>query len=63
MGDVQCVVTVPRDTQMQRLQTLEKEMLIKIYPDGEHGITDPNSGRVQDQFLSDLTEFISNAGN
>jgi len=54
---------VPVEESVDRFRALEKEMLIKIYPDGGHGITDPNSGKVQDKFLNDLTEFIANAGN
>jgi dienelactone hydrolase len=32
--------------------------LIKVYPDGEHAIIDRETGRVQGDFLDDLTEFI-----
>jgi hypothetical protein len=40
------------------LQALEKEMLIKVYPDGGHGITNPNTGEVLSTYLSDLVDFI-----
>ena len=36
-------------------------MLIKVYPDGGHGITDPVTGKVQEDFLQDLVQFISSA--
>ncbi len=49
---------VPVDESVTRLQGLEKEILIKIYPDGGHGITDPNTGKVLSAYLNDLVEFI-----
>ena len=42
-------------------RTLENEMLIKVYPDGGHGITDPLTGEVQEVFLKDLVQFISSS--
>ncbi len=53
---------VPVEESVDRFRALEKEMLIKTCSDGGHGITDQNSGKVQDEFLNDLTEFIANAG-
>ena len=49
---------VPVEESVSRLQALEKEMLIKVYPDGGHGITDPNTGEVLSTYLSDLVDFI-----
>lgn len=37
----------------------EKNLTIKVYPDGGHGITDSISGKVQDEFLEDLIGFIN----
>jgi len=56
-------MNVPVEESVKRFQSLDKEMLIKVYPDGGHGITDPNTGKVQAEFLNDLTEFIENAGH
>jgi len=53
---------VPVVESFKRFQALDKEMLIKVYPDGGHAISDPDTGKVQDEFLNDLTEFIENAG-
>ena len=49
---------VPVEESVTRLQALEKEILIKVYPDGGHGITDPNTGEVLSAYLSDLVDFI-----
>lgn len=38
-------------------------IVLRFYPDGGHGISDPNTGKLQDEFLNDLTEFIENAGH
>ena len=56
-------INVPVEESVKRLQAIDKEMLIKVYPDGGHGITDPSTGKLQDEFLNDLTEFIENAGH
>ena len=50
---------VPVEESVNRFEALEKELLIKVYPDGGHGITDPNTGYVQVEFLKVLVEFIS----
>ncbi|MCP4901395.1 MAG: alpha/beta fold hydrolase [bacterium] len=34
---------------------------IEVYPNGGHGITDPETGRIQGDFLRDLVQFIENA--
>lgn len=54
---------VPVEESVKRFQALDKEMFIKVYPDGGHGITNPNTGNVQDEFLVDLVAFIENAGH
>jgi len=52
---------VPVTESVSRFQALEKEMLIKVYPEGGHGITNPNSGEVQDTYLNDLIGFIEDS--
>lgn len=52
---------VPVEESVERFESLESEMLIKVYPDGGHGITDPMTGEVQDAFLKDLVQFISSS--
>jgi dipeptidyl aminopeptidase/acylaminoacyl peptidase len=50
---------VPVNESVKRLQEIEDlDIKIKVYPEGSHGIWDPNTSRVNDQFLTDLTEFI-----
>ena len=50
---------VPVNESVKRLQEIEDlDIKIKVYPEGSHGIWDPNTSRVNDQFLIDLTEFI-----
>ena len=52
---------VPVEESVARFESLENEMLIKVYPGGGHGITDPMTGQVQDAFLQDLVQFISSS--
>ena len=33
--------------------------LVKVYPDGGHAIRNPETNKVQEQFLDDLVEFIN----
>ncbi len=49
---------VPVEESISRLQALDKEVIMHVYPDGGHGITDPETGKVQTEFLTDLIEFI-----
>jgi dipeptidyl aminopeptidase/acylaminoacyl peptidase len=49
---------MPIEESIKRFKSLEKDLIIKVYPDGGHGITDPNTGEVQIEFLNDMTEFI-----
>ena len=51
---------VPVEESVSRFEALKKELLIKVYPDGGHGITNPETGEVQAEFLNDLVEFIQN---
>jgi len=51
-------VNVPVAESIQRLQSLGKEVKYEVYPEGGHGITDPNSGKVQIAYLNDLVTFI-----
>jgi len=55
-GDTNVLVEVS----IKRLESLDKEILIKTYPEGEHGITDPVTGKVQQAYLDELVEFIQN---
>ena len=50
---------VPVEESVARFEALESEMLIEVYPDGGHGLTDPMTGAVQDAFLQDLVQFIN----
>jgi dipeptidyl aminopeptidase/acylaminoacyl peptidase len=54
-------INVPVEESVRRLEALDIDMLIKVYPEGGHGITDPNTGKVQEEFLNDLTEFIQSS--
>lgn len=49
---------VPVEASIQRFESLEKDILIKVYPDGGHGITDPITGEVQAEYLLDMVGFI-----
>jgi dienelactone hydrolase len=53
---------VPVEESIKRLQNLDNGMHIKVDPEGGHGIVDPETHKVQNDFLSDLTKFIVNAG-
>ena len=48
---------VPVEASARRFASLTSNVVIRIYPDGGHGITDPITGRVQKAFLDDLTSF------
>lgn len=52
------IVNVPVEESIDRLESLEKEISYKIYPEGGHGITDPNTREVQLEYLNDLVNFI-----
>ncbi|MDJ0631210.1 MAG: alpha/beta fold hydrolase [Rhodobacter sp.] len=52
---------VPVAESIARFETLPYEVLIGVYPDGGHGITDPVSGHVQQAFLDDLVSFVLSA--
>ena len=49
---------VPVEESILRLQSLEKEIHYAVYPEGGHGITDPNTGEIQKLYLNDLAAFI-----
>jgi dienelactone hydrolase len=51
-------INVPVAESIHRLQSLEKEINYEVYPEGGHGITDPNTGDVQMEYLNDLVDFI-----
>ena len=52
---------LPVEESIRRFEALEKELQIKVYPDGGHGLTDPNTGEMQAEFLNDLVSFIEAA--
>ena len=49
---------VPVEESVQRFESLEKDILVKVYTDGGHGITDPFTGEVQAEYLLDMVGFI-----
>jgi hypothetical protein len=49
---------VPVEDSVDILGVNAIEGLIKVYPDGGHGITSSESGAVQSEFFGDLVEFI-----
>lgn len=49
---------VPVAESVARFGALPYEAMIRIYPDGGHGITDPVSGHIQQAFLDDLVSFV-----
>ncbi|SFS01163.1 alpha/beta hydrolase family protein [Yoonia litorea] len=53
--------SVPVDESVQRFEALPYDITLRIYPDGGHGLTDPDTGRVQQSYLDDLIAFVSSA--
>lgn len=53
---------VPVAESVTRFEALPGDILIRVYPDGGHAISDPASGRVQQDFLNDLVAFIRSGG-
>lgn len=49
---------VPIEDSLSRLSELGDRVEVKVYPEGGHGITDPETGRLQDAVLDDLVAFI-----
>jgi dipeptidyl aminopeptidase/acylaminoacyl peptidase len=49
---------VPVEESLEVLRTHDVSGLVKVYPDGGHGITSSESGAVQSDFLDDLVKFI-----
>lgn len=50
---------VPVEESVKRLRGLNNSHIsIKVYPEGGHGIVDPQTHRVQRTFLDDMTTFI-----
>ncbi len=49
---------VPVPESVARFEALPTEVMIRVYPDGGHGITDPVSGHVQRAFREDLVTFV-----
>ena len=51
-------INVPVAESIHRLDSLDKEITYEVYPGGGHGITYPDTGEVQVEFLDDLVDFI-----
>jgi dipeptidyl aminopeptidase/acylaminoacyl peptidase len=51
-------INVPVEESIQCLESLEKEIKYEVYPEGGHGITDPDSGKLQTAYIDDLVAFI-----
>jgi dipeptidyl aminopeptidase/acylaminoacyl peptidase len=49
---------VPVEESIERLKSIDRNIITKVYADGGHGITDPLTGEVQAAFFEDLVEFI-----
>jgi len=52
---------VPIEESARRFSTLSGDVLVRIYPDGGHAISDPDTGRVQQALLDDLVSFAQSA--
>lgn len=48
---------VPVEASIERLNKINLDYLVKVYPNGGHGITD-STNKVQIEFLNDLVNFI-----
>ena len=55
--------SVPVAASAERIESLDRDWLVEVYPDGGHGISDPVTQRVQEAFLADLVDFIARAGS
>jgi len=53
---------VPVEKSIKLLEKLDKDFLITVYPNGRHGLFEPDSFKISDVFLSDLSEFINSVG-
>ena len=49
---------VPIEESIERLNSNNLDLLVKVYPDGGHAIRDIKTNRVQIEFLNDLVNFI-----
>ena len=55
--------SVPVQESIQRFEALRYAIMMRIYPEGGHGLTGPDTGRIQQAYLDDLTSFVQNATN
>lgn len=53
--------SVPVQDSIRRFEDLPYEITLKVYPEGGHGLTYPDTGRVQQSYLDDLISFVSGA--
>ena len=49
---------IPVEESIERFEALARDVIVAFYPDGGHGISDPETGRVQQALLDDLTSFL-----
>lgn len=49
---------IPVEESASRFGALSNDVVVRIYPDGGHAISDPVTGRVQQAFLGDLVSFV-----
>jgi dienelactone hydrolase len=49
---------VPVEESVRRLESLDKALIIEVYPGLGHGIVDPDTHKVLPEYLNDLTTFI-----
>ena len=62
-GEMDEYNNVPVRESVRRLRSLNKSNItVKVYPGGDHAIEDPETHYVQEQLLSDLVEFVQQAG-
>jgi len=50
---------VPVPDSVSRFSSLPYDPALRVYPNGGHAISDPETGRVQQAFLDDLVSFVS----
>lgn len=53
---------VPVEDSVERFRNLPRDVFIRVYPDGGHAISDPETGRVQTALLDDLVMFVLSSG-
>jgi dienelactone hydrolase len=54
-------LNLPVSESIDRLESLDKDVAYKVYPEGGHGITSPVTGWIQSEYLDDLVNFIKSS--